>query len=124
MSDPVTLAVAAAVAGKIGEGLVDGATKLVPRLRKALRKLFANSPEDTALLNAVTDNVDDTKSQTALAARLAVLRAQDPEVRELIATMTTPTTSGNVHNSLSGTAHGHVAQIGGDIQGDVTLGHS
>lgn len=121
MSDPVTLAVAAAVAGKVGEGLVDGAKKLLPRLRKALRERFADSPEDTELLQAVQDDEDDTAAQESLAERLTWLRANDPEIRALIDQLAAPAPRTNIHQTVSGTVHGTVTQIG-EVQGDITIG--
>ncbi|QVQ54066.1 hypothetical protein J4H86_10395 [Spiractinospora alimapuensis] len=121
MSDPVTLAVAAAVAGKLGEGLVEGAKALLPKLRRTLRERLAGSKEDTELLQAVRDDEYDSDAQAKLADRLAVLRERDPVIRDLINELTSTSSRPAVHNSVSGTA-GTVTQIGGDVHGDITIG--
>ncbi|MFC4560498.1 hypothetical protein ACFO4E_01375 [Nocardiopsis mangrovi] len=125
MVDEVTIAIAAAVAGKAAEALTDGVRQVVRKLRGALRTRFSGSaPEALAALDAARDtDGEDAVLVEELAGHLAAAEHDDPGVRDLVAELRPHFTAdrGGVVNSVHGDVHGTVIQTG-TITGGVHLG--
>jgi hypothetical protein len=75
MADPVTLAIATAVAGKAAESLTDQARECLAALVQRIRDKFRDQPAARAALEAARD--DQGSGELARALELAC--AQDPE---------------------------------------------
>lgn len=121
MSDPVTLAIATAVAGKVSESLTDAAKALLTRLRKAIRHRGAEEPDTPATLASAQDDPDDETTVRQLAERLA--NSDDPEIRRLTTELRPhfATGEGAVVNTVHGQVTGTVIQ-GRNISGGIQLG--
>lgn len=125
--DPVSIALATAVAGglggKIGEALAGGGVETLKRLRKALFQRFTAQPEAQAALVAAQADPDNTAAVRVLAGHIVDAEAAEPgiapvaaELRELLAE-----TGGTVTNTVSGDVRGTVIQ-GRDFHGDIRFG--
>lgn len=121
MSDPVTIAIAAAVAGKVGEALTESAKAALTRLRRALRQRFAADPAAQEALATAQDDPEDPEATERLAAHVSAAEEADPAVRELVGELrgSFQATDGGVVNVFHGTA-GKVVQAR-DIHGGLNL---
>ncbi|MBB6173312.1 hypothetical protein HNR23_003372 [Nocardiopsis mwathae] len=119
MADPITLAVAAAVAGKVTEALDDGARAILRKLRKALRDRFGDDPDARRALDAARDDDgEDAILVEELATHMDGARRDDATIRELIAELRPYFDSGggNVTNTITGNVEGIAIQAR-DIRG-------
>lgn len=122
MSDPITIAVAAAVAGKVGESLTESAMAAVRRLRRALRSRFATEPPAHRALEAAREDPEDAAAVARLAEHVAAAGERDPAVRDLIEELRPHlrAADGGIVNVVEGTVHGTVVQAR-DVHGDIRL---
>lgn len=108
MSDPVTLAIAAAAAGKATEAIFGISKSTFKKLQEIARtKLAKNSEDEQVLTKAEAESNGDTELK-ALAAKLATLRAGDSEFDQLLESLVPASTTINwndyrVTNSSSST---------------------
>jgi hypothetical protein len=119
MTDPVTLAIATAVAGKAAESLTDQARDCLTALVRRIREKFRDQPAARATLEAARDE----KGAAELARELELACAQDPEfgaqIRALWEQIRAAGAGDNVLNVFSGRAD-KVVQLR-DVHGDVHL---
>jgi hypothetical protein len=105
MTDPVTAAVAAAVAGKLAESLTDGAKKTVAAIAHQIRQKFRHQPAALAALEAAHD---DPARLGDLEVLLAEAMTRDPEFGRQIQTLWQQTgiqpQRGDVMNVFNGNA--------------------
>lgn len=105
MTDPVTAAVAAAVAGKLAESLTDGAKKTVAAIAHQIRQKFRHQPAALTILKAARD---DSARLGDLEVLLAEAMARDPEFGRQIQALWQQTgiqpQRGDVMNVLNGNA--------------------
>lgn len=122
MSDPVTLAVAAAIAGKVSESLTDAARSALKRLRRAVRERFFDTPEARRALEAAQEDPDDEPALARLSAYVSEAEERDPAIRRLTDELRShlSATHGGVINHISGDVRGNVVQAR-DITGGVHL---
>ncbi|MDS1272093.1 hypothetical protein RIF23_17525 [Lipingzhangella sp. LS1_29] len=124
MSDPVTVAIATAVAGKVAESLSDTAKSALKRLREAVMRRVTDSDErDTApreALAAAQIDPEDPQAVQRLAAALSA--SDDPEVRRLVAELRPHFEPGqeSVTNTVQGDVSGNVV-MAKDIHGNISL---
>jgi hypothetical protein len=87
MADPVTLAIATAVAGKAAESLTEQARECLAALARRIREKFRDQPARRAALAAVQDDPGSSELVGELARVLDEAGAEDPEfgrqIREL-----------------------------------------
>ncbi|WP_046471057.1 hypothetical protein [Allosalinactinospora lopnorensis] len=123
MIDDVTIAIATAVAGKVGESLTKGAGEALKKLRKAVFERFRDHPEAQKALAEAQIDAEDTVVVRELAGHLDTARTEDPEIRRLIERLRPEFDAGrdNVHNTISGDVHGTAIQAR-DISGGLNLG--
>ncbi|TDQ48008.1 hypothetical protein [Actinorugispora endophytica] len=114
--DEVSIAIATAVAGRVAGDLDEAARGLLVRLRRALRKRFADRPPALEALEAARDeNGEVPASVRALAGHLAAAREDDPEVRELADRLRPHLAIGG--GEVVNTVHGGVSDTATVIQG-------
>lgn len=78
MADPITLAIAAAIAGKGAESLGKQAGPALTSLVRRVKEKFAGKPAETAALEAARAHPEDERHTEALAAALDRAGADDP----------------------------------------------
>ncbi|ASU82665.1 hypothetical protein CDO52_07575 [Nocardiopsis gilva YIM 90087] len=113
MADPITLAVAAAVAGKVTEALDDGARAVLKKLRAALRERFGNDPEARRALEAARDDDgEDAILVEELATHMDGAQQSDADIRALVEALRPHFDSGggNVTNTITGDVEGIAIQ--------------
>ena len=117
MSDPLTLAIAAAIAGKATEGMTEQARQAVSAVVARLRAKLRRHPADLAVVAA------ESPEPETVARILDREFTADPgfrdEIRTLWATVSPTATGDAVVNSVSGQA-GKVVQLR-DAHGDISL---
>ena len=120
MTDPVTLAIATAIAGKTAESLTDQAKDCLTALVRRIREKFLDQPAARAALEAARDE----KGSAELARALDLACERDPEfgaqIRELWEQIRAVAAGDNaVVNVFSGRAD-KVVQLR-DVHGDVHI---
>ncbi|GAA3722717.1 hypothetical protein HDA32_000809 [Spinactinospora alkalitolerans] len=118
--DEVTLAIAAAVAGKVGESLTESAKDALKRLRRVLRERFRGTPDAQAALEAAQDDPDDQAAVRELAEHITVTEVDDAEVKGLTDELRPHFSAGDVVNTVNGDVSGNVVQAR-DIHGGIRL---
>lgn len=127
MTDPITTAVATALATKAVEGLTEaGKRGYAALVRLVRRKLAASTGSSNVLLSAQTYPMNEAHRK-ALAGALADAMADDPHFAEQLAIAwrqvqqgRTATSDGTVHNVVSGGVDGGLVQAR-DIHGNVSF---
>jgi len=115
MADPVTMAIATAVAGKTAESLTDQARRGLSALVRRIREKFRDRPADQAALDAAAQDPD------ALARALDEASAEDPEFGRQLRDLWRQLQPGaQVLNVFHGRAD-KVVQLR-DIHGDLHIG--
>ncbi|MFC3997155.1 hypothetical protein ACFOVU_14575 [Nocardiopsis sediminis] len=121
MVDEVTIAIAAAVAGKFAESFTEGAKTLARRLRPLLK---GRSPEAHDALEAARDvDGEDAVLVEEVAGHLAAAERDDSDVREILAELRSllGTEGHTTVNTITGAVSGSVVQAG-TIHGDLNFG--
>jgi hypothetical protein len=124
MPDPMLVAVAAAVAGKVTESLAPGMRSALGDLIKLVRKRFARDDAAQAALAAAEKAPADDDRVAALAAELERLASAEPKFAEQLRAAwsridtTLQAHHGGTINEVSGTVSGHLVQAR-DISGGV-----
>jgi hypothetical protein len=121
MTDPMIIAVAAEVAGRLTESLAAGAKSAVSGLVRAIRNRLATDDEANRALAEADEAPADDDRLAVLAAQMARLAAQDPEFAEQLRSLSVHAERGGIVNQQSGTVSGHVVQAR-DIKGGVRFG--
>lgn len=124
MVDDVTIAIAAAVAGKVAESVTRGGIEGVKALRRLLRDRFNDRPKAREALDAARDDDgEDTELVRTLAEHIDAVRDQDPEIERLVEKLRPEFTSGqgDVHNTITGDVSGTAIQAR-DIEGGLHIG--
>jgi len=125
--DPIMMAVATAVAGKLTESLTAGAKAALGDLVKLVKKRFAGDADAQDAMDEAQKTPDDADRITALARQLERLAAEDPKFAEQLrsiwpqASVRLRAQTGGVVNEISGSVSGHVVQAR-DIEGGVSFG--
>lgn len=118
MADPVSLAIATAIAGKTAESLTDQARQSLAALARRIREKFRDRPAASAALAAAAAN--DPGAVGELAHALDEASAQDPEFGSEIRVLWSRISDDGVVNIF----HGHadkVVQLR-DVHGDLHIG--
>jgi hypothetical protein len=79
MADPITTAIATAVAGGMAQSLSDQARASLTALTQRLREKFARRPAATAALDAALHDPESSAGVSELARALAEACEEDPE---------------------------------------------
>jgi hypothetical protein len=120
MTDPVTLAIASAIAGKTAEALTEQAKQTVQAIVHRIREKLNGHAVELATLEAAQQ---DAAHIPELAAVLSRTFAEDPDFSRGICTLwnnvTITATQGNVTNVFDGTAD-KIIQMR-DVHGDITI---
>jgi len=125
--DPIMMAVATAVAGKLAETLTAGAKAALGNLVKLVKKRFAGDADAQHAMAEAQKAPDDADRITALARQLERLAAEDPKFAEQLrsiwsqASVQLQAQTGGTVNEVSGSVSGHVVQAR-DIEGGVSFG--
>jgi hypothetical protein len=125
MADPVTLAIATAVAGKAAESLTDQARECLASLVRRIREKFHDRPAGQAALAAAQDDPGSGTAVGQLARALDEASAEDPEfgiqIRELWGRVRITAAAGDdgVVNFFHGRAD-KVVQLR-DVHGDLNI---
>lgn len=126
MADPVTMAIATAVAGKAAESLTDQARECLASLVRRIREKFRDRPGGQAALEAAQGDPGSGTLASELARALDEASAEDPEfgtqIRELWSQVGTTAAAGDhgVVNVFHGRAD-KVVQLR-DVHGDLSIG--
>lgn len=126
MPDPITIAIAAAIAGKAAESLTDQAKDAVTRLAHLVRAKFRHRPADLAALDAAQQQPDSAERTAELADALQSAAGDDPafdaDIRALWdqARIHTTVAGDGVANVFQGRAD-KVVQLR-DVHGDLNIG--
>lgn len=78
MPDPVIMAIATAVAGKVAESFTDQARQALAQLNRRIRAKFRHRPEDLAVLDAATAERSSPALVAQLSSRLEQASREDP----------------------------------------------
>jgi hypothetical protein len=120
MMDPMTVAIAAALAGKAVEKAGEPAKEALAAIARKIRDRFRGRPRDEAALAAVAEQPDSAERLAVLDAMLRQAIAEDPqfgaELRELCARTGV---EGEVVNIFTGTAEKSIQLR--DVHGDLTI---
>jgi hypothetical protein len=127
MADPMMIAIAAAVAGKLTESLTTGAKAAMANLVRLVRaRVAGDDAARSALADAERAPGDDARI-AALATQLERLAGADPEFAGQLRHHWSQTNAhlhahhGGVVNEVSGSVSGHVVQAR-DIEGGIKFG--
>jgi len=127
MADPMMIAIAAAVAGKVTESLTAGAKAALGGLVKLIRQRFGTDDAAQAALADAERTPGDDKRIAALAAQLERLTREDHRFAEQLQRLWPQTGArlqaqhGGVVNEVSGTVTGNVIQAH-QIEGGIKFG--
>ncbi|MCW6009387.1 hypothetical protein K1W54_33315 [Micromonospora sp. CPCC 205371] len=121
MADPIMVAIAAAVAGKLAEGISDAGRAAFGALTRAVRGKMCGDPADSAALSAAEARPDDTALVERLAAALDEACARDRAFRDELTVLWTAARDGGVANTIGGAVHGHAVQAR-DVHGGIRVG--
>lgn len=121
MADPVTVAIAAAVAGKLAEGISDAGRTALAALTRLVRRKMRGDPDGSAALEAAAARPDDAALVARLAAALDEECARDAAFRAELTILWTAARDGGVANTIKGSVHGPVVQAR-DVHGGITFG--
>lgn len=125
--DPVTIALATAVAGGVGgplgQALAEGGTDLLKTLRKKLFQRFSRQPEAQSALAAAQVDPEDTEAVEVLAGHIVAAEEADPEIGGLATQVRRYFANQGdvVQNTVHGDVTGSVVQ-GRDFHGDMHFG--
>lgn len=123
MPDPVTAAIATAVASKIAESVTEQARRAIAQLTRRMRARFRNEPDHLAVLDAVEAGPGSPELTARLAMLLEEAASTDPsfgsEIRALWSMAQAQITADSTTNILSGRAE-KVVQAR-DIHGGLTI---
>lgn len=117
MAEPVTLAIAAAIAGKTAESLTSQARECLATLARRIREKFRDQPAARAALAAARN---DPGAVMGLAHALEEASAEDPEFGRQIRALWTRVGDDGVVNVFHGRAD-KVVQLR-DVHGDLHIG--
>lgn len=117
MADPVSLAIATAIAGKTAESLADQAKQSLAALARLIREKFRDRLAASAALAAAAD---DPGAVGELAHALDEACAQDPEFGRQVRVLWSRISDDGVVNIFHGHA-GKVVQLR-DVHGDLHIG--
>jgi hypothetical protein len=120
MTDPMTAAIAAELAGKAVEMAGGPAKEAIVAIVRKIRDRFRGSPRDEAALAAVAEQPDSAERLAALDAMLRQAIAEDPQFGTELRRLWNQTGSqGDVVNIVSGTAEKSIQLR--DVHGDLTI---
>jgi hypothetical protein len=122
MADPVTMAIATAVAGKAAESLTDQARECLAALARRIRDKFRDRPAGQAALAAAQDDPGSGAAVGELARALDEAGAEDPEFGRQVRELWTQVRAGD-HGAVN-IFHGRadkVVQLR-DLHGDLHIG--
>jgi hypothetical protein len=126
MPDPITMAIATAVASQTAQTLTTQATGALAKIVKRIRSKFRDHPADLAILADAQENPDSASQVASLADALQLAVLADPAFgQEITALWTrahaeiTTATGDGVVNTFHGNAD-RVIQLR-DVHGDLTI---
>jgi hypothetical protein len=120
MADPVTMAIATAVAGKAAESLTEQARQCLAALVRRVREKFRDRPAGQAALAAAQDDPGSGALAGELARALDEASAEDPEFGRQIRDLWSQVRACDVVNVFHGRAD-KVVQLR-DVHGDLHIG--
>lgn len=120
MADPVTMAIATAVAGKAAESLTGQARECLAALVRRIREKFRDRPAGRAAFAAAQDDPGSGVLAGELARALDEASAEDPEFGRQIRDLWSQVRAGDVVNVFHGRAD-KVVQLH-DVHGDLHIG--
>lgn len=129
MADPITIALATAVAtgmaGKISEHASEAVGEGLKRLQRAVFKRFRGDAAAQEAMDEVRISPEDPAAAEALAGFLERAAAQDPEIAELmdgLGSHIEQDGESNVINQINGDVSGRAKVVQGrDFHGDIHL---
>ncbi|RCV53598.1 hypothetical protein [Marinitenerispora sediminis] len=127
MADPISVAVAAAIAGKVAESLTDAGKRLLAALRQRVQDKLKDDPNGLLALLSATQDPENPDRQVELAEAVEAAEAADPafrtDVRELWKQVRAESTGpGTVRNTIRGDVRdGSTVVQAGHITGDINL---
>jgi hypothetical protein len=126
VTDPIMMAIAAALAGKAGEAVIDGGRGAWSSLVRLIRTRFAADPEATGILDTAQADPDDQDNVRELAETVDRIAIRDAEFAQRLRNLWPQAQAdlrvgSDVFNSNSGSVRGHLVQ-GRDIGGGLHLG--
>jgi hypothetical protein len=119
MTDPLTVAIAAALAGKAVELVGEPAKQAVAAIVRKVRDKFRGRPDDEAALTAVAVEPDSPERLAAFDAALRQAIADDPAFGAELRALWRQAQGGAVTNIVSGRADKSVQLR--DVHGDLTI---
>ena len=126
MADPISMAIATAVASGMAQSLTDQAREATAALLRRIREKFKEQPTAQAALDAARDTPDSAARVSELARALDEAGSDDPEFRSQIRQIwsqissTTHARDDAVVNTFHGQAQ-KVVQLR-DVHGDINIG--
>lgn len=123
MVDDVTIAIAAAVAGKAAEQLTDSGRAALKKLRQAVRARFRQDPDARDALESAQDDYEDAVVVEELAEHLDSAQRDDTEIRRLAEELRPyfADAGGGVTNTVNGDVRDGTVIQARDITGGVNL---
>jgi hypothetical protein len=121
MTDPIMVAIATAIAGKLAEGISDAGRAAFASLTRAVRGRLRGDPADAAALEAAEARPDDAALVERLATALDEACARDRAFRDELTLLWTAARDGAVTNTIGGAVHGPVVQAR-DVHGGIRFG--
>jgi hypothetical protein len=125
MPDPVTLAIASAVAGKVAESLTDQARQALTELRARIRRKFLHRPEDLAILEAAQADPSSSGRIAQVASLIERTALDDPafgnDIRSLWNQVQIEINTTN--SAITNVFHGQADKVvqTRDVHGDLTI---
>lgn len=105
MSDPVTIAIAAAAAGKATEAMFNISTSAFTKLRDVIREKLTRGASDEQALEKAISEKDGDAALKALASRIAELRKEDSGFDQQLEAIVPSTTIINWNDYRVTTSH-------------------
>jgi hypothetical protein len=122
MSDPMTLAIAAAMAGKAVEFASESAKSAMTAIAHKVKERFRGHPDD-AVLTAAAENPESTTHVDELARAIQRAMAEDPAFRTEIDLLWNQVQAGSMYGGTVNNFYGRAEKIimMRDVDGGLTI---
>lgn len=123
MTDPITVEIAAAIAGKATESLTEAGRRALAALTRRVREKLASRPDGRAALDTLAAEQPDDAAVAGLAAQIETAAHEDPAFGEELHRTWNQLRfgDGNTVNVVHGNVGGSVVNAR-DIHGDINIG--